>query len=64
MKKDTERRNSTVPAGRRYEKPRLRRIKLEAGEVLAKGCKMEAAGSNFGQQVGCLAPSTCVDTGS
>ena len=64
MNRSAERNDAAGKGKKPYEKPRLRRIKLEAGEVLAKGCKLEGAGSNFGNPVGCIAPSACVNTGS
>ncbi len=47
---------------RRYEPPRLRSIKLNADEVLAKGCKM-ATPSAGRQGTGCLAGG-CFNNGS
>ena len=47
---------------RPYEAPRLRRIKLAADEVMAKGCKMIAP-TAARQGTGCLAGS-CFDNGS
>jgi len=47
---------------RRYEKPRLRTIKLAADEVLAKGCKM-ATPSAGRQNTGCAAGG-CFGNGS
>ena len=47
---------------RPYEAPRLRRIRLAADEVMAKGCKI-AAPSAARQNTGCLA-SGCFDNGS
>lgn len=47
---------------RAYEKPRLRRIKLNADEVMAKGCKM-ATPSAGQQNTGCLAGG-CFNNGS
>ena len=46
----------------RYEKPRLRRIKLNADEVMAKGCKM-AMPTAAKQNTGCLAGG-CNQNGS
>jgi len=45
-----------------YEPPRLRNIKLNADEVLAKGCKM-ASPSAGRQGTGCLAGG-CFNNGS
>ncbi len=45
-----------------YEPPRLRNIKLNADEVLAKGCKM-ATPSAGRQGTGCLAGG-CFNNGS
>ena len=56
---------TTQPPGRSrrtYEKPRLRRIKLNADEVMAKGCKM-ATPSAGQQNTGCLAGG-CNQNGS
>jgi len=47
---------------KRYETPRLRNIKLNADEVLAKGCKM-ASPSAGRQGTGCLAGG-CFNNGS
>ncbi len=47
---------------KRYETPRLRSIKLNADEVLAKGCKM-ATPSAGRQGTGCLAGG-CFNNGS
>jgi len=49
-------------ARRRYQKPRLRRIRLNADEVMAKGCKM-ATPSAGQQNTGCLAGG-CFNNGS
>jgi hypothetical protein len=50
------------PSRRQYEPPRLRRIKLAADEVMAKGCKM-ATPSAGQQNTGCLAGG-CNNNGS
>ena len=47
---------------RAYEKPRLRRIKLNADEVMAKGCKM-ATPSAGQQNTGCQSGG-CFTNGS
>jgi len=47
---------------RGYEKPRLRSIKLNADEVLAKGCKMSTPSAGR-QGTGCLAGG-CFNNGS
>ena len=45
-----------------YDKPRLRRIRLSADEVLAKGCKTAGPSAGF-QGTGCLSGG-CFNTGS
>jgi len=54
--------NAKRPRRRAYEPPRLRRIKLEADEVMAKGCKTVAPIAAK-QNTGCLAGG-CFDNGS
>lgn len=46
----------------RYEKPQLRRIRLTADEVLAKGCKMATPSAGF-QGTGCVSGG-CFNDGS
>ena len=55
-------REHKAPRRRQYEPPRLRRIKLAADEVMAKGCKM-ATPSAGQQNTGCLAGG-CFNNGS
>ena len=54
--------SSPDSARRPYQSPRLRRIRLAADEVMAKGCKM-ATPSAGKQNTGCLA-GACFDNGS
>ncbi len=51
-----------TPTRRAYEKPRLRRIRLAADEVMAKGCKM-AMPSAGRQNTGCMSGG-CFNNGS
>ncbi len=51
MNRDKRTGNGKLP----YRKPRLRRIRLAAEEVLAPGCKLSGGGSAVG------APSNCID---
>ncbi|MFT5173283.1 MAG: hypothetical protein ACI8W7_001457 [Gammaproteobacteria bacterium] len=57
MNKPTERKSR-----RPYEAPRLRRIRLAADEVMAKGCKMATPSAGF-QGSGCLSGG-CSQNGS
>ncbi len=37
-----------------YERPRLGRVRLEADQVLATGCKSDQIGPNSGSDASCL----------
>jgi hypothetical protein len=54
--------SDTRPAKRPYEKPELRKIKLEAGEMAAAGCK--TSGGSMGPTVGGCMLSMCMTLGS
>lgn len=49
---------------KKYVKPELKTIELVAEEVLAVGCKLGAGGFNFGNPIGCIAPTNCSAIGS
>ncbi len=55
-------RDGTATPRARYEKPQLRRIRLTADEVLAKGCKMSTPSAGF-QGTGCVSGG-CFNDGS
>ncbi len=48
---------------RTYEEPMLRIIQLETDQVLAIGCKMDAAGSAVGVPASCVG-NFCAEVGS
>ncbi|MFT5444983.1 MAG: hypothetical protein ACI9DC_000143 [Gammaproteobacteria bacterium] len=50
------------PPRRHYEAPRLRRIRLAADEVMAKGCKQATPSAGY-QNAGCVTGG-CFEAGS
>lgn len=63
----TEEKKTSRDGGDRqvYAKPRLRRVQLAAGEVLAEGCKLTDGGRNVGiDNISCTQPTVCVSAGS
>jgi hypothetical protein len=52
-----------TPVKKKWEKPEVRAIQLQAEEVLAVGCKMARTGSNFGNRF-CGIAQGCNQEGS
>jgi hypothetical protein len=53
------------PQGRkRYVKPRIEEVKLEASEALFQGCKMDTAGMSGKKSGHCTRNWMCFDAGS